>query len=272
MKCVPVLEQFKRQHSCQPLFGVNLSPEFVNLYFSYASLGLLLFFLSFFSSSFFCAGGSSILNSDQHMWQWKEEAWSMLCEIRMRDFKPHFWWDFLAYFDIFSEFRKSLSKPPKYSHVPLTPGLFYSYTNRASVSPKVTAICTKRQGESILFREKVFCFCIPLSLFPFHSNSVQFKRVTGIEIYELGTANMCSKSSNPSPLPIFLTQSILLCFLVVDLLLIVLMVDALQKFHVVSWVECHHLFFLCLSGWNNTGTQSNDQQQSCTIQTCKYMK
>ena len=30
-------------HSCQPLLGVNLSPEFVNLYFPYASQGLLLF-------------------------------------------------------------------------------------------------------------------------------------------------------------------------------------------------------------------------------------
>ena len=46
MKCVPMLEQFKRQYSCQPLLGVNLSPEFVNLYFSYASLAL--FFLLFF--------------------------------------------------------------------------------------------------------------------------------------------------------------------------------------------------------------------------------
>ena len=27
-------------------------------------------------------------------WQWKEEA--MLCEIHMRNFKSHFWWDFLA--------------------------------------------------------------------------------------------------------------------------------------------------------------------------------
>ena len=31
-------------HSCQPLLGVNLSPEFVNLYFPYAGRGLLLFF------------------------------------------------------------------------------------------------------------------------------------------------------------------------------------------------------------------------------------
>ena len=120
-------------------------------------------------------------------------------------------------------------------------------------------------------REKVFCFCIPLSLSSL-SNSVQFKMVIGIEIYELGKANMCSKSSNPSPLPIFLTQSILLCILVVYLLLIILMVDALQKFYVFSWVEFHHLFFLCLFGWSNTGTQRNDQQESCTVQTCKYMK
>ena len=30
-------------HSCQPLLGVNLSPEFVNLYFPYAGRGLWLF-------------------------------------------------------------------------------------------------------------------------------------------------------------------------------------------------------------------------------------
>ena len=29
--------------SCQPLLGVNLSPEFVNLYFPYAGWGLLYF-------------------------------------------------------------------------------------------------------------------------------------------------------------------------------------------------------------------------------------
>ena len=46
-------------HSCQPLLGVKLSPEFVNLYFPYTGL----FFFSFF------AGSSGILNSNQHMWQ-----------------------------------------------------------------------------------------------------------------------------------------------------------------------------------------------------------
>ena len=30
-------------HRCQPLLGVNLSPEFVNLYFPYAVQGLLFF-------------------------------------------------------------------------------------------------------------------------------------------------------------------------------------------------------------------------------------
>ena len=30
-------------HSCQPLLGVNLSPESVNLYFPYADWGLLFF-------------------------------------------------------------------------------------------------------------------------------------------------------------------------------------------------------------------------------------
>ena len=32
-------------HSCQPLLGVNLSPEFVNLYFPYEGGGLLFFSL-----------------------------------------------------------------------------------------------------------------------------------------------------------------------------------------------------------------------------------
>ena len=128
------------------------------------------------------------------------------------------------------------------------------------------------QSDCNLYKQRDRKYSVSLSLsLSSLSNSVQLKIVIGIEIYELGKVNMCSKSSNPSPLPIFLTQSILLCFLVVDLLLIVLMVDALQKFYVVSGVEFHHLFFLCLFGWNNTGTQSNDQQQSCTVQTCKYM-
>ena len=30
-------------HGCQPLLGVNLSPEFVNLYFPYAGCGILFF-------------------------------------------------------------------------------------------------------------------------------------------------------------------------------------------------------------------------------------
>ena len=71
-------------HSCQPLSGVNLSPESANLYFPQAG-----WCLSFF------AGGSGILNSNWHMWPWKGEA--MVCEIHMRDFKSHFQQDFLAY-------------------------------------------------------------------------------------------------------------------------------------------------------------------------------
>ena len=71
-------------HSCLPLLRVNLGPEFVNLCIPYAGQGLL-----------FLAGGSSILTSKCHVWQWKERA--MLCEIHMRDFKSHFWQDFLAY-------------------------------------------------------------------------------------------------------------------------------------------------------------------------------
>ena len=57
----------------------------MNLYFPYAGWCLLLFF----------AGGSGVLNSNWHVWQWKEEA--MLYEIHMRDFKSHFQQDFLAY-------------------------------------------------------------------------------------------------------------------------------------------------------------------------------
>ena len=53
--------------------------------------------ISLMQARVFCffAGGSSILNSNRHMCQWKEEA--MLCEIHMRDFKSHCWWYFLAY-------------------------------------------------------------------------------------------------------------------------------------------------------------------------------
>ena len=56
----------------------------MNLCFPYAGRGLLFF-----------AGGSGILNSIWHMWQWKEEA--RLCEIHMHDFKSHFQQYFLAY-------------------------------------------------------------------------------------------------------------------------------------------------------------------------------
>ena len=49
----------KLLHSCQPLLGVNYSPEFVNLYFPYAGQVVVVFFVVFF------AGGSSILNSNQ---------------------------------------------------------------------------------------------------------------------------------------------------------------------------------------------------------------
>ena len=64
-------------HSCQPLSGVNLSPELVNLYFPYAGWVFCFF-----------AGGSGILNSNQHMWQSKEDA--MLCEIHVCDLKSNF--------------------------------------------------------------------------------------------------------------------------------------------------------------------------------------
>ena len=53
-------------HSCQPLLGLNLSPVFVNC-------------ISLMHARVFCffAGGGGILNSNQHVRQWKEEA--MLC-------------------------------------------------------------------------------------------------------------------------------------------------------------------------------------------------
>ena len=75
-------------------FGSKLCHEFVNLYFPYAGWGLLCFVCLFV----FCADGSGILNSNRHMWQWKEEA--MLRKTHIRDtgnFKSHLWWDFSAY-------------------------------------------------------------------------------------------------------------------------------------------------------------------------------
>ena len=88
MPCTPPTCTFTHHamchpHSCQPLLGVNLSPEFANLYFPYAGRVFCFF-----------AGGSSILNSNQHVWQWNEEA--MLCKIHMHDFKSHFQQDLLA--------------------------------------------------------------------------------------------------------------------------------------------------------------------------------
>ena len=53
--------------------------------------------ISLMQARVFCffTGGGDILNSNRHMWQWKEDA--MLCEIHMRDFKSNSWQDFLAY-------------------------------------------------------------------------------------------------------------------------------------------------------------------------------
>ena len=44
---------------------------------------------------FFFVGGNGILNSNQHMQQWKEEA--ILCEIHMHNFESHCQQDFLVY-------------------------------------------------------------------------------------------------------------------------------------------------------------------------------
>ena len=98
----------------------------MNLYFPYAGQGLLFF-----------AGGSSILNCSQHLWQWKEEA--VVYEIHMRDFRFHFQQDFLAYctrpvsahlvmacvscsFDSFSVFLLSLKQQQNpFSHKAISP-------------------------------------------------------------------------------------------------------------------------------------------------------
>ena len=132
-------EHWHIRHSCQALLGVYLSPEFVNLYFPYSSQGLL----------FFYAGGSSILNSNQHVWQWKEEA--VLCETHLRNFKPQFWWDFLAYctravsvhlamvcvggsFHVFSVFSLSFKTTTKFHEYYV---FLYPFSNMAITSKKM---------------------------------------------------------------------------------------------------------------------------------------
>ena len=65
------------RHRCQQ------SPEFVNLYFPYEGCFL------------FSAGGRGILNSNRHVWQWKEEA--MLRKICKHNFNSRFRWDFFVY-------------------------------------------------------------------------------------------------------------------------------------------------------------------------------
>ena len=65
-----------RRHSCQPLLWTCISLTQAKVFC-------------------FFTGGSSILNSNQHAWQLKEEV--MLCEIHMCDLKSDFWRDFLAY-------------------------------------------------------------------------------------------------------------------------------------------------------------------------------
>ena len=80
--CMGILQG---SHSCQPLLGGNLSPEFINLSFPYAGRGRLSF--RWWQRHFEF--------QPAHVWQWKEEA--MLCKIHiMRDFKSHFQQNFLA--------------------------------------------------------------------------------------------------------------------------------------------------------------------------------
>ena len=71
-----VYDTFDVIHSCQPLLGVNLSPEFVNLYFPYAGWGLL--FFRWWQRHFEFQPAHVAV----------EEA--MLCETHMHDFKSHF--------------------------------------------------------------------------------------------------------------------------------------------------------------------------------------
>ena len=56
----PPPSQTTLRQSCQPLLGVNLNPESVNLYFPYAGQGLLFF-----------DWWQWHLNSNWHVWQWK---------------------------------------------------------------------------------------------------------------------------------------------------------------------------------------------------------
>ena len=71
--------------SCQPLLGVNLSPEFVTVYFPYAGWGLSFFLLvaaAFWIPTSMCGSGRN----------------KQCCaKIRMHNLKSHFQQDFLAY-------------------------------------------------------------------------------------------------------------------------------------------------------------------------------
>ena len=72
----------------EPLLGVNLSPEFVNLYFPYAGWGLLFFSLvpaAFWIPIGTCGSGR------------KKQCCAKYIYIYMNNLKSHFWWDFLAY-------------------------------------------------------------------------------------------------------------------------------------------------------------------------------
>ena len=74
-------------HSCQPVLRVNLSPEFVNLYFPYASWVFCFFHLwqQHFEFQPACVAmeGSSNVVRNTH--------------AQLYEFKSHFQWDFLAY-------------------------------------------------------------------------------------------------------------------------------------------------------------------------------
>ena len=72
-------------NSCQPLLGVKLSPEFVNLYFPYAGWGLLfsIWYQQHFEFQSACVAVEGRSN--------------VVLTMCMHNFKSHFWWDFLAY-------------------------------------------------------------------------------------------------------------------------------------------------------------------------------
>ena len=84
MRALHVKSLLPQCHSCQPILGVNLSPEFVNLHFSYEGRGLLFFcwWQQHFEFQLACVAveGRSNLVQNTHAY-----------------LKSYFQWDFVAY-------------------------------------------------------------------------------------------------------------------------------------------------------------------------------